>query len=54
MNLESDDSHDVHLIRFVRLAKSIILAHTLQETGDPETKKRFAALLKAESGNPIR
>ena len=54
MSMSSDEPHDVHLIRFVRLAKSIILGHMLQQTGTPEIKARYAALIKAESGNPIR
>lgn len=49
----SYELHDVRLIRFVRLAKSIILAHSLNETSDRETKSRFAALLQYESANPL-
>ncbi len=54
MNPESDSSHDVHLVRFVRLAKSIVLAHLLGESGDEMAKAKLASLLKAESANPLR
>jgi len=50
----SDDLRDVRLIRFVRLAKSIILAHTLNTSGAREIKARFADLLKSESRNPLK
>jgi hypothetical protein len=36
------------LIRFVRLGKSVILAHRLQTDGEPEVKARFARLIEAE------
>jgi hypothetical protein len=41
---------DARVLRFVRLAKSIILAHRLRETGDPAVQKRFERLVKAEAG----
>jgi hypothetical protein len=50
----SDALNDVHLIRFVRLAKSIVLAHTLASSRDETLKTRFSELLQAESGNPLR
>ncbi len=50
----SDDLRDVRLIRFVRLAKSIVLAHSLEAGGDQRVKARFGELLKAESANPLR
>jgi hypothetical protein len=53
-NPETTDPRSVHIIRFVRLAKSIILGHTLQASSDEVLKARFAALLKAESVNPLR
>jgi hypothetical protein len=53
-NSESEQLNDVHLIRFVRLAKSIILAHTLELSDDATLKVKFAELLHAESGNPLR
>lgn len=43
---ELDDSR---LTRFVRLAKSIVLAHTLREGDDETLKRRFAQLIEAES-----
>jgi hypothetical protein len=52
--VDSMEIHDVRLIRFVRLAKSIILAHTLNASGDRSTKARFADLVKAEAGNPLK
>lgn len=45
---------DARVIRFVELARSIVLAHALGETGPDGLKARFAELLKAESGNPLR
>ncbi|MDR3692527.1 MAG: hypothetical protein P4L46_24305 [Fimbriimonas sp.] len=52
-NLDSDELKDVHLIRFVRLAKSIILAHVVETSSDETVKSRFHDLLRAESGNPF-
>ena len=43
----------VHNLRFVRLAKSVVLAHLLNTTGDSTIKARFARLLLAESGSPL-
>jgi hypothetical protein len=43
----------VHTIRFVRLAKSVVLAHLLSSTGDKKVKDSFARLLRAESGSPL-
>jgi hypothetical protein len=45
---------DARLIRFVELARSIVLAHALGESGDERLKVRFAELLNAEGGNPLR
>jgi len=53
-NPETTDPRAVHVIRFVRLAKSVVLAHTLQGSSNETVKARFAKLLKAESGNPLR
>jgi hypothetical protein len=47
-NVEAEEIADSHLIRFVRLCKSVVLAHTLQQTGSPAIKSRFARLLQAE------
>jgi hypothetical protein len=54
LSIDSFESRDVHLIRFVRLAKSIVLAHTLTATGDPAVKARYSQLLKEEAGNPLK
>jgi hypothetical protein len=53
-NPETSDLRHVHIIRLVRLAKSIVLAHALQASSDEALKARFAALIKAESVNPLR
>ncbi len=39
---------DARLIRFVRLAKSVILAHTLRTSADDSVKRRFEKLVTAE------
>lgn len=54
MNADTMDLKDVHLIRFIRLSKSIVLAHMLRTSPDAALKARFAELLKEESANPIR
>jgi hypothetical protein len=41
---------DARVLRFVRLAKSVVLAHRLRESGDPTLRKRFERLVKAEAG----
>lgn len=41
------------LLRFIRLAKSVILAHTLRETGEPAIKARFERLIEAEGRTPL-
>jgi hypothetical protein len=50
----TEDLGEVRTIRLVRVAKSVILAHTLSLTGDRETKARFKELLAEEAGNPLR
>lgn len=50
--LDSADTKDVYGMRFIRLAKSVVLAHQLQSSGDPNVKSRYAALVKAENGRP--
>jgi len=52
-NPSSESDRFVHLIRFVRLAKSVVLAESLKKTGDRDTKKAFQTLLKDEAGNPL-
>ena len=54
MPSDSMELSDVRLLRFVRVCKSVILAHKLQTTGSETLKARFAALVKLESGNPLR
>jgi hypothetical protein len=39
---------EARLLRFIRLGKSVVLAHTLHETGDVATKARFDHLIEAE------
>lgn len=45
---EGQEIAESRLIRFVRLGKSVVLAHRLRETGEPEVKARFARLIEAE------
>ncbi len=52
--IDSDDLQDVRRLRFVRLVKSVVLAHTLEASSDEALKRRFAALLALEAGNPLR
>ena len=52
--IDSDDLQDVRRLRFVRLVRSVVLAHTLETSSDTALKQRFAALLAAEAGNPLR
>jgi hypothetical protein len=40
-------------LRFVRLAKSVVLAHRLQEDGSAQLRERFAHLVEAEGRTPI-
>jgi hypothetical protein len=46
---ESEEIAQSRVIRFVRVGKSIVLAHRLREKGTPELKARFARLEEAES-----
>ena len=46
---EAQEIVDAHLLRFVWLSKSVILAHRLRQSGAPALKARFAKLLEAES-----
>ncbi len=50
---DAQEEQTARLIRFVRLAKSVILAHRLQQAGDLSLQTRYAALLAAEAGNPL-
>ncbi|CAN5460453.1 hypothetical protein BH11ARM1_BH11ARM1_05140 [soil metagenome] len=51
--MDSDDSKFVKGLRFVRLAKSVVLAHTLETGTDKVLKDRFHRLIDAESKNPL-
>lgn len=53
-NPEAEDDRFVHLIRFVRLAKTVVLTQTLRKSGDEETKRAFEVLIKDESKNPLQ
>lgn len=52
--VDSDDIEDVRRLRFVRLVKSVVLAHTLETSADAGLKRRFAALLALEAGSPLK
>jgi len=52
-NSDSDEDRFVRVVRFVRLAKSVVLAETFKKTGDRETKTAFKTLLKDEAANPL-
>lgn len=52
--VDAEKMSAVNTIRFVRLAKSIVLQHQLAETGAPDVKRRFADLLKLEAANPLQ
>ena len=45
---ENIDIADSKLMRIVRLGKTVVLTHTLQQSGTPEVKARFQKLLEAE------
>lgn len=44
---------EARILRFVRLSKSVILAHRLRESGDTAMRQRFERLLQAEAGSPV-
>jgi hypothetical protein len=50
---EAQEIADSQVIRFVRLAKSVILAHRLRESNEAGLKTRFARLIEAESRTPL-
>jgi len=52
-NPQSDAQRDIRIIRFVRLAKSVTLAHLLESNPDKSVRQRYARLLKAEAKNPF-
>jgi hypothetical protein len=52
---EQSYKHEIEqarLIRFVRLYKSVVLAHQLRESGDSGLRKRFEKLVAAEGRRP--
>ena len=51
---DEEEEQTARWIRLVRCAKSVFLAHSLQDSSDAVLKSRFAALLAAESCNPLR
>ncbi len=48
-DMEAQEIAGSQIIRFVRLAKSVILAHRLQESNEAGLKERYARLIAAES-----
>ena len=46
---EAAEVADAHLLRLVRLGKSVVLAHKLKDKGSPILKVRFARLVAAET-----
>lgn len=53
INGQSEEDRDVYLIRYVRLAKSVVLAHTLAASSDEKLKRRYADLVREEGENPL-
>jgi len=51
--MDSENPSFVKELRFVRLAKSIVLAHALETGTDKVMKDRFHRLIDAESKNPL-
>lgn len=51
--LASWETKDVRIIRFVRLAKTIVLSHELETSDNASLKARYDALKAAEAGNPL-
>lgn len=52
-NLESEEAADVFNYRFVRLCKSIVLAHQVKTGSDHKLRRSFDDLRKAEAMNPL-
>lgn len=48
-----DDITSAHRLRFVRLAKSVVLARALRQSGDRALIERFERLRAAEARNPL-
>lgn len=51
---EEDAVRGARWIRLLRLGKSVILEHRMREGKNRDTIKKFEALKKLESGNPLR
>ena len=51
---DTDDLNAIRGFRLLRIAKSVVLAHTMLSHPDPALRRRFATLLKDESANPLR
>ncbi len=52
-NFDSEEVSDAQMIRYVRLAKSIVLAHFLNDGNDGNLKRRYASLTRSEGANPF-
>lgn len=50
---DSDDDNTVLSIRFLRVLKSVVLAHQLRVVGKPKVIARFDRLITAEARNPL-
>jgi hypothetical protein len=48
-----DEATSAYRLRFIRLAKTVVLAHELREHGDRRTVARFDRLLASEARNPL-
>ncbi|WP_437512133.1 hypothetical protein [Sorangium sp. So ce1099] len=48
-----EDVTSAHRLRFIRLAKSVVLARTLRQSGDRVRIERFERLRAAEARNPL-
>lgn len=54
IDVNTERLHDVRLLRFVRVAKSVVLAHHLMDSEDTQAKARYQELLREEAMNPLR
>jgi hypothetical protein len=52
-NADSFESRVVHLTRFCRLYKTVVLTHQLLQSSDERVKLRFHALIQEEHSNPL-
>jgi hypothetical protein len=53
-NENEDETLHAFRLRFIRAAKSVVLAHELEQTGEAALVARFAKLRAAEAQNPLR